>query len=67
MCFFINNDYETNINKKKIKNITSISLRNINSSLKKYYKFSIFCFLIIIVIIYSKNNEIYKSLLIKIL
>ena len=49
--------------KKKIKNIISISLRDINSSEKKYYRFSILCFLILILIIYSINIEIYKSLI----
>ena len=48
---------------KKKKNIISISLTNIDSPLKIYYKFSILCFLILILIIYSFNIEINKSLL----
>ena len=63
MYLFINKDCEKNINKVYNKNIISISLRNINSFLKIKYKFSILSFLILVVVIYLINIEIYKSLI----
>ena len=63
MYLFINKDCEKNINKEYNKNIISIYLRNINSSLKIKYKFSILSFLILVLVIYLINIEIYKSLI----